>query len=768
MTKPKPSTQFEVERIPLAMQDAPRWINWYPEYKPETEKKWTKIPCNARGTKIDATDAANGRTLRDVMQTRDASVGRTFAEHPIAATHENEAGLGIGFLLGDGWLGVDLDGVVDPASGKITNPDVEAWLAPTESYVETTPSKTGLHVIFKGVEIPEWSQNRRGFVEVYADKRFFTVTGDARFTDRDVLDDQAAIDKLCDKWLRKDKPRTPSPAGAKRKRNPDASADDFGFTCDLVLKGTPRDEIERQLRAKMIAEGRDKKANRPDYVPNTIDAAEHEVGSDPKRNVADKLVALAFDRFELGCTPKREPFAVERNGANVAIRLDGSAMKDTFADLYFDEHGRVAGSSAIEEALAVLRGKAKKTEPRELSLRYARHGDDVVVDLGRVDGKCIVVDREGWKIVDRSPVLFERSELVGELPLPDAGGSVEDLRGLLIVGDDDFDVLVGWMIAAMIPEIAHPILMLGGGHGGGKTTTARMIVGVLDESDAPTRTQPKDVETHALSVAASWTSVFDNISRISEWWSDALCKTVTGDAFTRRKLYSDRELSVVSFRRVVAITTIDAGALRGDLGDRLVLVDLETIDKRRNGSETAIRDQHKGMRPRILGAFCTLLSRVLRTLPTVHLEEMPRMADFARVLAALDEIRGTRSLATYLRQRERIADDVVQGDPVGSAVAEWLEETRGTIHTLTMKELRRALVAHDSEVAYRLPKTDSGLGQAMKRLAPALRLGGFEITQPRKTDKTRKWTLTTAQTAQTPESRTDDAKKGLDPRALPF
>jgi hypothetical protein len=749
MTKPKPSTQFEVERIPLAMRSARRWLNWKPAMR---DGKWTKVPCDGSGSSVDATDAANGRTLSDVRDAADA-----------------DHGLGIGFMLGDGWLGVDLDGVVDPSTGKITDPEVEAWLTTTKSYVETTPSKTGLHVIFKGVEIPEWSKNKRDPVEVYAAKRFFTVTGDARFTDRDVLDDQAAVDKACDKWLRKDKPRTPSPAGAKRKRNPDASADDYAVACDLSRKGTPRDEIERKLRAKMIAEGRDEKANRPDYVQRTVDAAERAVESDPTpqaEKVADKLVALAFDRFELGCTPKREPFAVERNGANVAIRLDGSAMKDTFADLYFDEHGRVAGSSAIEEALAVLRGKAKKTEPRELSLRYARHGDDIVVDLGRVDGKCIVVDREGWKIVDRSPVLFERSELVGELPLPDTSGDVTELRELLNLGQDDFDVLVGWMIAAMIPEIAHPILMLGGGQGTGKTTAARMIVGVLDASDAPTRTQPKDVETHALQVAASWTTVFDNVSKIHEWWSDALCKTVTGDAYTRRKLYADLNLSIVSFRRVIAITTIDAGALRGDLGDRLVLVDLETIGKRR--SETALLDQHKKMRPRILGALCTLLSRVLRTLPTVHLEEMPRMADFACVLAALDEIRGTRSLVTYLGQRERIADDIVEGDPVASMVAEWLEATRGTIHTLTMKELLRALVAHDSEGAHRLPRTARGLGGALKRLIPALLLRGYVITPNRKTDKTRKWTLTTAQTAQAPESRTEDAKKGVDPRALPF
>jgi hypothetical protein len=85
-----------------------------------------------------------------------------------------------------------------------------------------------------------------------------------------------------------------------------------------------------------------------------------------------------------------------------------------------------------------------------------------------------------------------------------------------------------------------------------------------------------------------------------------------------------------------------------------------------------------------------------------------------------------------------------------------------------MKELLRALVAHDSEGAHRLPRTARGLGGALKRLIPALLLRGYVITPNRKTDKTRKWTLTTAQTAQAPESRTDAPKNGVDPRALPF
>ena len=111
---------------------------------------------------------------------------------------------------------------------------------------------------------------------------------------------------------------------------------------------------------------------------------------------------------------------------------------------------------------------------------------------------------------------------------------------------------------------------------------------------------------------------------------------------------------------------------------------------------------------------------------------------------------------------------MVEGDPVGSAVAEWLEASAGTVHTLNMKELRRALTAHDGERADRLPRTDKGLGGVLRRLASSLRLHGLTIAPPRPTDKLRKWTLSKAQTAQPPETRTDDGENAVDPRAIPF
>jgi hypothetical protein len=316
----------------------------------------------------------------------------------------------------------------------------------------------------------------------------------------------------------------------------------------------------------------------------------------------------------------------------------------------------------------------------------------------------------------------------------------------------------------MIPEIAHPILLLGGGQGTGKTTAARFIVGVLDASDAPTRTQPSDPETYALTIAASWTTVFDNVSTIREWLSDALCKTVTGDAFTKRKLYADRELSVVSFRRVVAITSIDAGSLKGDLSERLVDVELDKIDKSTRSSETEIEERYRGLRPRLFGAFCELLSRVLSALPSVKLDELPRMADFARVLAAVDGVRGTRSLETYLGQGDRLAEDVVEGDSVGTAIRGFMANRSSW--SGTMQDLLAEITP--DEPGRDFPKTPRKLGSRLKRLAPALEAVGVFVHQPGKTDKTRRWGILTARTAQPPETRTDDAEKAVDPRAIPF
>jgi hypothetical protein len=749
--KPKPSTGFEVERIPLAMASARRWLNWKPV---ERDGKWTKVPCDARGANVDATKPDNGRSFDDV---RDAAT----ADH----------GLGIGFMLGDGWLGVDLDGVVDAESGRIVDPGVEEWLASHSTYVETTPSKTGLHAIFRGVKLPAWSQSRRDGTpaEVYADKRFFTVTGWGRYVDRDAEADQAAVDAACDRWLRRDAPKPPKPTGG-GERARDDSREDFKLVCKLLREGRTREEAGTKLREKMIAEGRGEKESRPDYVDLTLDKAENAIAADPgdKPSRADQLLGIVESGFRLGVDRNGEPFAVEVEGANLARWLSGTArdLAEIVAARYHDDFGKVPGGSAIADALGVLAGRARKCAPETVAIRVGEHGSSIVLDLGTPDGAAVVVDADGWRVEARSPIVFERSKLTGALPVPVRGGSVDELRRVVNVDDESWALLVGWIVAGFFPSIAHPVLLAGGAENSGKTTAARLACSVFNPSGARVQSQPRDEDRWAMILANAWSVLIDNVSKIPPWWSDSLCKAVTGDGFTKRALYSDRGLAVFNFRRVIALTSIETGALRGDLGTRLLLVDFQSLSNpREEGVIDAIFEE---AHPRILGAFLDLVSGVLARRDTVVVDKLPRLADFGKLLASLDVMRGTDSLARFIRQRERIAGDVVDADPVGSAISEWLTATSGTVHTLNMKELRRELLDHDAELASRLPTTPKGLQVALARLASALRLQGFEVDPPRPTDKLRKWRLTTARTAQPPEIGADGHGNAESAWAVPF
>jgi hypothetical protein len=439
---------------------------------------------------------------------------------------------------------------------------------------------------------------------------------------------------------------------------------------------------------------------------------------------AEKLVRLALELYRIGRAEGDEPFAVPHDGPNVALMFRGSrdALRSALAREYRRRHGTTPNASALADALTALQGEAYEQTPEPVYLRLAEHAGGIVLDLGGADGRAVVIRSGGWELVDKSPVLFKRTALTGTLPEPERGGDLAELRGLLNVTDNSWPLVVSWLTAALLPNIPHPVLMLGGQQGDGKTTMARMLVSLFDPSPALLRSQPREPEAWALAAAGSWGVVVDNVSYVTGWWSDALCRACTGDGWVRRRLYTDGELSVVSFKRVVVLTSIDAGALRGDLGDRLLLVDLEPIDDNQRRTESDLDAAYAALRPRLLGALLDLLAAVLARLPSVG-HAPCRMADFGRVLMALDAELGTDALALYLAQRGRIAGDVLEGDPVGvtivtmfSAVSRW---------SGTAAELLARITSERPGFGW--PKNARALAGRLRRLIPALQVAGILV-----------------------------------------
>ncbi|WP_263104234.1 hypothetical protein [Kitasatospora sp. DSM 101779] len=216
---------------------------------------------------------------------------------------------------------------------------------------------------------------------------------------------------------------------------------------------------------------------------------------------------------------------------------------------------------------------------------------------------------------------------------------------------------MAWLVAAWLPHIPHPVLTFKGEQGTGKSKTASMVVNLIDPSPATKRSQPRDVKAWATQAFNSWALCLDNVSAIQPWLSDTLCKAVTGDGIVDRALYTDD----------------DAGALAGDLAERLLVLDLQLIGEDKRRTEEELDSAFDQARPAIVAALLDLLAAVLAELPSVRLERMPRMADFARVLAAVDRVKGWHTLDAYTAASANVNADALEGDPFGSAVAEFTE-----------------------------------------------------------------------------------------------
>lgn len=440
---------------------------------------------------------------------------------------------------------------------------------------------------------------------------------------------------------------------------------------------------------------------------------------------ASRLVALAEDSYRLVQGLDGRAYAVDRSGPAIALPLRGrDGLRQRLARAYYAETRSAASSSALADALTVVEGMAVESSAEPVGLRVAAHAGGVVLDLGDTTGRVVWVEPGAWRIEKRSPVLFRRTALTQALPEPTRGGNLQGFRRLLNVDDDGFSLIVAWLLAALIPDIPHPILALLGEQGTAKSTAAAFCVGLIDPSPAPLRSAPKDIRAWSVTATASWTVALDNVSAIAAWFSDTLCKAVTGDGIVDRALFTDDDVSVLSFRRVIALTSIDAGSLAGDLAERMVPVELQRITANRRRPDADVAAEYRQVQPATLGALLDLLAEVLRVLPSVKLAELPRMADFARILAALDIVTGWNSLTAYQQRSNESNHAVIDSDPFATAITQMIN---GTVAGWagTVAELLATVTPEHPPRGW--PQTNRSAGGHLRRISPALRACGINV-----------------------------------------
>jgi hypothetical protein len=445
-------------------------------------------------------------------------------------------------------------------------------------------------------------------------------------------------------------------------------------------------------------------------------------------SAATKLARIAQERYTFGVSIEGEPYALPLNGPRIVKMLRGAgSLRAELAAAFLTDFGNPPPQQALADALMALEGLALAAKAKPLALRVADSHGALWLDLGDDTGELIRITPEGWQIVSEAPVLHRRTALTAALPRPATDGSLSALWSLLNIAAADRPVLVAFLVTNLMPNMPHPILLLTGEQGTDKSTAARIIASVVDASTVQLRKPPRDLDSWTTAAVGSHVVAVDNLSTLPDWLSDALCRASTGDGDVRRRLYTDGDLHVISFRRVVILNGIDLGDVRDDLADRLVTVDLHRIEETARAKDDDLTQRWQAAAPLILGGLLDLTARVLAILPSVHLERSPRMADFAHVLAAVDQIEGTDGLNRYRALAGELARDAVTSDPVLLA----LTSTISIPWDGPAAELLDILTAtlHDGRPPKGWPSGARVLTSLLKRRAPSLRRLGWTVEQ---------------------------------------
>jgi hypothetical protein len=318
------------------------------------------------------------------------------------------------------------------------------------------------------------------------------------------------------------------------------------------------------------------------------------------------------------------------------------------------------------------------------------------------------------------------------LPEPKPGGDIKRFFSLLnIQREDDQRLLLVWLVNAAMPSSTYPVLPLTGEQGSGKSTATRACRRLIDPNVMDVRSPPRD--THDILIAAMHGHVlaFENLSTLQDRLCDDLCRMATGAAFGTRKLYTDDVEQQFRVARPVILNGIDELTGRSDLADRSIVLHLQPIEVCNRRTEDEIWSDFEQHHAEWLGFILDLVSGCLRLREPVGTVR-ERMADFSVIGHKVEHILGWKpgSFADAYRQnRDQASLLALEASAVGPVLMRLLDHTSLVV---TAGDLLQRLYAHAQEHERRhpgWPRSPRGLGNALRRLSPALRVAGVEVKE---------------------------------------
>jgi hypothetical protein len=354
-------------------------------------------------------------------------------------------------------------------------------------------------------------------------------------------------------------------------------------------------------------------------------------------------------------------------------KIKSEATRRWLRGEYFRRHQKAVGSQGMQDALGLLEAHAHETRQRHQTyVRVAELDGHIYIDLCDQDWNAVEIRPEAWEVVSNPPVRFRRARGMRDLPIPAPDGDLNELRRFVnVASDDDWRLLVGWLLAAWRA----------------KSTTARILRVLVDPNTCALRAEPKEL----------------------------------------RELYENDQEVLFDVQRPALITGIADVVTNSDLLDRTLTIDLPRIPEERRRTEEDFWAEFDAVCPRILSGIFTGLCLTL-AVGSVKLDRKPRMADFAAKAVAVERALGWPAgsfLDAYQGNRETARETSLDNSLIAPLIRQRADEGGFTGRARQLLDWMEGQVGEQTRKRRDWPKQPNNLSGILRRLMPDLRAAGW-------------------------------------------
>lgn len=389
--------------------------------------------------------------------------------------------------------------------------------------------------------------------------------------------------------------------------------------------------------------------------------------------------------------------------------------------------------------------RMNNTKTTKIYNRIAQLNGGIWYFLSRDDGKIIQITAKGVQTsnLDLESPIFRRVQSLQEqiLPKRDDENALDKLLDLLRISFKDRLIFKIHLITLFLEAINVPMMVIGGTTGSFKTTTSAMIKRIVDpsgkEKEDNVSTIPANTDDLILHLNNRYLVSFDNVSYISREQSDIFCRAITGNSNSKRKLYTDDDESIFSFKRKIILNGIVPNLDYPDLQSRLLFYESDSVDDDSRLTEQELEEKFTLLLPNVLGQIFLILYQTLSWYKNIKYDIKPktRMSDFEVYGEVISRVIGNdenQFVSSYHKKLEEASVTSQESFPLITVVDYLMKEKNE--YEGTAKDLHALLVSfahaldidiHSKYVIF--PKAPNKLWKSFQEIDEMLKRVGFKV-----------------------------------------